>query len=498
MQLVINFLLVCIGGVLCDQPNLATDLESIQNKINEIPGLEHLDKDVPSQEEILNVTKWKCEQNGGPLAFENLMAAKDEIQKCIEDNFDFSKIESELSEKRKTGSMDDVFVKYCGKKSVVDACMQNFTEAVSPCLENVEKSSLKLLLNITDNLIDFGCHKDGDRIAMFLAEGGLECLRNKTDGIEDCFNKTIRHRIPQSFALTALPLFAMNDDGCDDFSNLHKCVTGVLETCTDHTPANLVDAAFKYTLRSTPCKDRKRAAPAGTRRRIFRRDTPSQELFAIQHAYDKLKQKFEPHCLQNGGQKAANEFREALTYVERCQNQEQTKFMRKNEEVRGISYDYMCKEFRQGLRGCLSNLTKKMEVCSNPAEKYVPKFGLEMYDSVFNYKCKDDARALKMLFGEQDICTKTILGSTDVCIGKTKHIRDYSKEAVVTKTELCSDMKLLRNCFRDMVSQHCPNNNNVNDLVKGLSDAIYAPCASCGALANLALTLALVILSRLF
>ncbi|KAK5644383.1 hypothetical protein RI129_005683 [Pyrocoelia pectoralis] len=266
MQLLIYVLFICIGTTLCDQPDLPTELDSIQNTLNEIPGFENFNKSTPTLDEVLDAAKLKCEKNGGAEAFNNLMVAKDEIQKCVESNFNFTQIEAELTEKRKTGSMDDVFAKYCGKRSIVDDCLKNFTEAVSPCLENVEKSSLKLLLNITDNLIEFGCYKDGDRIAMFLAEGGLECIRNKSEGIEDCFNKTLRHRVPQTFSLTALPLFVINEEGCDDFSKLHSCVTGVLETCQDHTPANLVDAAFKYTRRSTPCKNYKTQISAGSRK----------------------------------------------------------------------------------------------------------------------------------------------------------------------------------------------------------------------------------------
>lgn len=84
-----------------------------------------------------------------------------------------------------------------------------------------------------------------------------------------------------------------------------------------------------------------------------------------------------------------------MTEVEKCQNIVQTKFIKRNEELKELSYDYMCKEYRLGLRECLVSLTGKIEQCSSPSEKYVPKFGLEIYDSIFKFHCKDDARALK-------------------------------------------------------------------------------------------------------
>ncbi|KAK4875014.1 hypothetical protein RN001_011436 [Aquatica leii] len=484
-------------STLCQQPELPPEFNDIQNKLNEIPGLGN---NAPTIEEIIEAAQKKCEENGGKEAFDRLMVAKDEIQECFQSNFNLTHIEGELNEKRKNGSMDEVFAKYCKKRPIIEACLKNLTNAVEPCLEESEKSSVKLLVSITENFIDFGCYKDGDRLAMFLAEGGLECVKNKSAELESCANKTLSHRIPANFALTSVPLLVFNNDGCQDYFNLQSCVVSTLEGCSDHTSANLVDAMFKFIRRSTPCKDYKQPSSTLGRsnRRVIRDTTNNPELSALLQAYDKLKQKYEPHCLQNGGSKARNEFQEGLVQVEKCQKTVQTNFMRKLEEVRGFAYDYMCKDFRYGLRGCLSNLTTKMEACSSRAEKYVPKFGLEIYDSLFNYQCKDEARALKMVLGEQDYCMKTILSSTDVCIGKTKHIRDYSKEAVVTKSELCSDLKLLKNCFVDMASQKCPGNTNINDLVKGFTDSIYAPCSSCNLTISLLLTLILILLTKVF
>ncbi|KAF5287541.1 hypothetical protein FQR65_LT12212 [Abscondita terminalis] len=480
------------------QPELPVELGGFQTKINEIPGLD-LSENAPSVEEIIATAQEKCEKNGGKEAFDRLMVAKDEIQTCFESNFNLTQIEAELTEKRKTGSMDEVFAKYCKKRPVIEKCLKDLTGAVEPCLEDGEKSSMKLLVNITNTFIDFGCFKDGDRIAMFLAEGGLECVKSKSAELEECANKTLSNRIPKNFALSSLPLLVLNNDGCKDYHNLQTCVVHTLETCKDHISANLVDAIFKFVRRSTPCKDYNMPSSViGTsQRRVIRSNGNSLELDALLQAYDKFKQKYEPHCLQNGGSKARNEFHEALFQVEKCQNTVQTNFMRKLEEVKGFAYDYMCNEFRYGLRGCLSNLTNKMEACLSRLEKYVPKFGLEIYDSLFKYQCKDNARALKMVLGEQDYCMKTILGSTDACIDKTKHIRDYSQEAVITKSELCSDLKLLKNCFIDMGSQKCPGNNNINDLVKGFTDAIYAPCSGCNLTISLILMLVLLTLGKL-
>lgn len=94
-----------------------------------------------------------------------LQAAKDEIQECIESNFNFTQIQEELAESRKTGAMEEVFAKYCAKTPIIQNCIKNLTLAVEPCLEEEEKESLTLILNITESLGNFGCYKEGDRIA---------------------------------------------------------------------------------------------------------------------------------------------------------------------------------------------------------------------------------------------------------------------------------------------------------------------------------------------
>lgn len=61
----------------------------------------------------------------------------------------------------------------------------------------------------------------------------------------------------------------------------------------------------------------------------------------------------------------------------------------------GIPQNYLCNDFRKGIRSCLTGLTEKMKACSSREEAYVPKFGIDIYDSVFEFYCKDDARVLR-------------------------------------------------------------------------------------------------------
>lgn len=70
-----------------------------------------------------------------------------------------------MDKAKPTGDLDTVFGKYCKKTPVVIDCIKQFTTAMDPCLEPKEKESKEMVLNITESLANFVCHKDGDRIA---------------------------------------------------------------------------------------------------------------------------------------------------------------------------------------------------------------------------------------------------------------------------------------------------------------------------------------------
>jgi len=275
----ITVVLLLIGFVSC-QNEIPEDIQKgIEEKLSEIPGLENFNRSaIPQVEDVVDVIKKKCEKNGGSEAFDKLGPAKDEMQECFESNFNTTQIEIEIAEARKSGSMEVVFAKYCAKKHTILQCISNLTDVIEPCLEEKERVSLKVLQNITENMAEFFCYKDGDRVAMFIAEGGFECIQSRKEGLETCINTTLAHRIPEDVSLTNLPLFIIDEEGCQDYNNVQKCVVDELEKCTDSTPANIIDALFKFVRRITPCKDYK---PPQTRSANKRNSSSAQDVSFI-------------------------------------------------------------------------------------------------------------------------------------------------------------------------------------------------------------------------
>lgn len=126
---------------------------------------------------------------------------------------------------------------------------------------------MNVFVKIFTNLLNFVCYKDGDQIALFIAEKGPECFAEQKDGLIDCFNATFRKYVPEKVQIedsdalpTSLPQLVLGDEQCTDMDNLQTCVVNKLEGCEESTPANLVDAMFKFVRNETVCGEMKRVS----------------------------------------------------------------------------------------------------------------------------------------------------------------------------------------------------------------------------------------------
>ncbi|KAF7282127.1 hypothetical protein GWI33_003138 [Rhynchophorus ferrugineus] len=249
-----------------------TDLQStLGNSFFNVPDVNVTSVHYPEVEKVL---KKKCEEQGSKDALDAINNQTSLIHKCITTHVNVTQIQPELDEAKKTGSMDVVFAKYCKKWPEVYACVENVTLIVRQCLTETEEKSFNKTLTIIDELKEFMCFKDGDRLAMFVAEGGVECVQEQQNGITECLNSTFGEKVSDIDDLSAstLPIFAFTSESCEDFDKLRLCVNDVLEKCKDTTPANIVDAFFKFLKKQMPCETpalRVAADTASSSSRIF-------------------------------------------------------------------------------------------------------------------------------------------------------------------------------------------------------------------------------------
>lgn len=186
-----------------------------------------------------------------------------------------------------------VIIRYCRNRTIAIDCLNNFTQALEPCLDAKELEGQKTFVKIFNNLLSFICYKDGDQIALFIAEKGPECFSDKKDQLLDCFNSTFFKYIPseaeaaqRKLVPTTLPQLVMGVEQCkwvnlkhsnvgsssavwkpalihyvfslglfSDMDALQVCVVKHLEKCEESTPANLVESMFKFVRNETVCGD---------------------------------------------------------------------------------------------------------------------------------------------------------------------------------------------------------------------------------------------------
>ncbi|KAJ8954733.1 hypothetical protein NQ318_011427 [Aromia moschata] len=190
--------------------------------------------------------KERCDKKGGEGTYEKVKTAQEQAQTCVKGIINVDKIKTEVEEAKKTGSMDEVFGKYCEKRPQIKDCLQKVYDAVQPCLEDGEKKALNLTIDIVKQIGDFACYRDGDRLALFFSVSGPECLNSRVDGIKNCINQTVKFN-PATFSPNSIPNLKVDKKKCDDLSTIQNCVVEDLEKgCSDTTPANIVDALFRF------------------------------------------------------------------------------------------------------------------------------------------------------------------------------------------------------------------------------------------------------------
>ncbi|XP_029178791.1 interferon-related developmental regulator 1-like [Nylanderia fulva] len=281
MKLTFTAVALLLGLVACTRsqeslPSTDEMLKQVGGVIGNIPELNNLNASaLPSIEEAKNLFKEKCTKNGGPAAFDNAQQAQTDMLHCVESLINVTELRAEMEKYKPTGDLDIVFKNYCNKRSTLRACVTNFTNTMEHCLDDKERENKKIVLNITDSLLEFVCYKEGDRIALFISAGGPECFQSKQDAIQDCANRTYGGYIPKPdpsgsnlIGLDSLPSLTFGTKECREMNSLQTCIVAELEKCPDPTPANIMDSIFNFVKRVTPCENvlnAQSAAATGTK-----------------------------------------------------------------------------------------------------------------------------------------------------------------------------------------------------------------------------------------
>ncbi|XP_047521064.1 27 kDa hemolymph protein-like isoform X1 [Pieris napi] len=190
-----------------------------------------------------------CKRNGAEGKVDEITTTVHTFIDCVKGLFNLETIKKEIEEAKPNGALDEVFKKYCAKSPELKTCISTLIDGVSPCLDSSIRENIGTGKNATSQLIDFVCHKDGDRIALFIAEEGPQCFQEKTSAIRGCAEKA-KEGITGVEAVKKLTI----DEQCAKFDSLTSCIVKALEECTSPTPGNMAESLFRYMKNGSPCK----------------------------------------------------------------------------------------------------------------------------------------------------------------------------------------------------------------------------------------------------
>ncbi|KAJ8732942.1 hypothetical protein PYW07_015541 [Mythimna separata] len=198
--------------------------------------------------QLREMLRAQCQKNNAEDKVEQVETAGKTFVDCVKGLIDVATLQREIEEAKPNGALDEVFKKYCAKTPELKTCIYNLLDGVSPCIDSNARDQMTSFKNGTNQFIDFICYKDGDRIALFIAEGGPQCFQSKANEIRECATN-IKDSFSSIEAAKALTL----DQKCAKFDELSACIVTKLEGCETPTPSNMAESLFRFVRKGSPC-----------------------------------------------------------------------------------------------------------------------------------------------------------------------------------------------------------------------------------------------------
>ncbi|XP_060663926.1 27 kDa glycoprotein [Drosophila nasuta] len=186
----------------------------------------------------------------------NIEQAAGQLFQCVSGLLNVTAMLDEVEDAKPKGDLDVVFERYCLRLPNMTQCLNDFNAALLPCLTREERNHNAMMKRIVGKLLDFVCFRNGDQIALFIAEQGPECFEEHKDNIGNCFQTNFGHYLPSELNVTKLelPELVLDSKKCLDLHNFETCVLGHLEKCENITPSNIVESMFRYVRKETNCQ----------------------------------------------------------------------------------------------------------------------------------------------------------------------------------------------------------------------------------------------------
>ncbi|XP_065571605.1 27 kDa glycoprotein-like isoform X1 [Artemia franciscana] len=192
-------------------------------------------------------------KRGGQEAVDRVTTEMDSFKKCFKENFDVDVIEQELEDAEEEKNLDLVFKKYCNRIPNLHLCLDPVIKSFRQYLNEKENTTVDHLLSALNASLDFICYHDGDRIALFMSEDGLQCLVDNHELLLNC-SSIFNDSAPLTPDVDSFDLLQFDAESCRKYHGFRQCFGDSLLTCVDPTPGNMADSLMLAALNSTPCQ----------------------------------------------------------------------------------------------------------------------------------------------------------------------------------------------------------------------------------------------------
>ncbi|KAI9552020.1 hypothetical protein GHT06_022357 [Daphnia sinensis] len=245
-----NFSLLLISVLVISQVNCV--IPSVNDAHNWAGELEKAQQDF----NLDSYTKqWmdECERVNGSEAIEEIRDSMTVLTECISSKINIHNITEEIKEASPKGILDEVFAKYCNQVPAIKQCRIPVISAMQVCLSDQADQDLEVLDEAMNAALDFMCYKGGERIAIFMSENGTDCFLSNVDNIATCLNGSLPEMEAAITNMQTTNTSIFNDENCRLESRMKACVIDGLKTCSDPTPANVVEGLIDSMIKRTPC-----------------------------------------------------------------------------------------------------------------------------------------------------------------------------------------------------------------------------------------------------
>jgi hypothetical protein len=188
-------------------------------------------------DKMLYNAKEKCVSAGHSevaVPLENTFTA---AYQCVKEKVNVENVGHDFSEAMRTKDLTGFNNKMCRIWLDTYHCVKPIIVTYEKCLSSNKVDATEKSLELVDISITFFCENDASRMTQFIEQDGFKCFENNQNNLQSCITTAIQN-IQQN---SDNSMVTYDEEGCNEFNDLRRCLVDRLRTCPSQTPADIID-----------------------------------------------------------------------------------------------------------------------------------------------------------------------------------------------------------------------------------------------------------------